>query len=441
LSDHVLIAGAGLGGLAAASELASRGLRVTLLEARPRLGGRASSFTDPATGELVDACQHVSMGCCTNLAHFCRGHGLGHLLRPLPELYFLTPDGRHSTFRADRLPAPMHLARAFLTAHFLSLADKARIAWGLSRLWLAPPPGDPPFSEWLESHGQTATSIERFWGVVLTSALNEEPERVGARPARKVFVDGFLAHPRAFVVEVPAVPLGELYGTHLRARLEAHGVRICLDSSLRRYHVAGGRVTEAELRTGERLRADWHLCAVPFGRVQGLLPGQSWLDPVGRLEPSPITSVHLWYERDVVPLPHAVLVGCAGQWVFPKPGGYVQVVTSAARALREMGNDAARGLIVAEMERLFPLARTTRLLRSRVITDHEATFSPVPGVDELRPPQVTPLANLFLAGDWTRTGWPSTMEGAVRSGYLAAEAILSRLGQRARLVRPGLPGW
>src|SRR5271168_5387809 len=167
MSDRVLVVGAGLAGLALATALAPRGFRVTLLEARNRLGGRASSFTDAATGQLIDACQHVSMGCCTNLAHFCRTVGIGHLLRTEPTLYFMTPDRCVSPFFADRLPAPLHLMRSFLRSHYLSLSEKARIAWGLFRLRHESTDADPPFLDWLRRHGQSPRTIDRFWGLVL----------------------------------------------------------------------------------------------------------------------------------------------------------------------------------------------------------------------------------------------------------------------------------
>src|SRR5262245_21446175 len=175
---RVLILGGGLAGLAAASALAPRGFRVTVLESRNRLGGRAGSFTDAASGQMIDACQHVSMGCCTNFDHFCRTVGIAHLLRPQPVLYFMTPDRRVSRFRAEAWPAPVHLARSFLGAHYLSAGEKLRIAWGLSRLQSAAADADPPFQEWLTDNRQTPGTVERFWGVVLTSALNETPDRI-----------------------------------------------------------------------------------------------------------------------------------------------------------------------------------------------------------------------------------------------------------------------
>jgi squalene-associated FAD-dependent desaturase len=443
----VLVIGGGLAGLAAATALAPRGFQVTVLEARGRAGGRASSFQDGASGQLLDTCQHVSMGCCTNLAHFCRTVGITHLLQPQPCLYFQAPDGRISRFQADRLPAPLHLLRSFFRAHYLTLGEKLRIFWGLCCL-RNQPDGDPPFAEWLARHGQTARTVERFWGLVLTSALNEAPDRIGLRYARKVFLDGFLRHRRGFEVELPAVPLGRLYGEELQAWLEKHQVGLRLNSAVRALGIREGRAQALELRRGEVLRAEWYIAAVPFDRLLDLLPAElveahPCFTRLKQLETSPITSVHLWYDRPVTELPHVVLVGCLGQWVFnrgaSRPGEhYVQVVVSAARQFRGLGADEVQRCIATELQELFPGARTAALLRARVVTEHAATFSAVPGVDELRPSQTSPIENLFLAGDWTATGWPATMEGAVRSGYLAAEALLARTGRREKLVQPDL---
>jgi squalene-associated FAD-dependent desaturase len=453
MTDRVVIIGAGLAGLAAATALARRGFQVTLLESRQRAGGRASSFTDSATGQLLDTCQHVSMGCCTNLAHFCRTVGIARHLRPQPSLYFLTPDRRVSPFGVGRLPAPFHLAASFLRAHYLTLGEKLRIAWGLASLRRADPSDDPPFQEWLVRHGQTPRTVERFWGLVLVSALNETPDRIGLRYARKVFLDGFLRHRRGFEVELPAVPLGRLYGEELQAWLQSHGARLLLGEGVRRLHVEGDAVRGLELRQGDAPEADWYLAAVPFDRLLGLLPanlveGEPYFTNLRNLETSPITSVHLWYDRPVTRLPHAVLVGCLGQWVFnrgPWPAGngtgehYLQVVVSAARQFRGLGHDEVQRRIVAELADLFPAAPPAHLVRARVVTEHNATFSAVPGVDRWRPPQDSPLRNLLVAGDWTATDWPATMEGAVRSGYLAAEALLRRKGVLGeRLLQPDL---
>jgi squalene-associated FAD-dependent desaturase len=447
MAAEVLIIGGGLAGLAAATSLALRGFVVRVVESRNRLGGRAGSFLDADSGQLIDTCQHVSMGCCTNFAHFCRSVGIDHLLAPQPCLWFMTPDRRLSRFHADPLPAPFHLARSFLGAHYLGLADKLRIAWGLACLQRAGD-DDPPFRDWLRRHGQTPRTVDRFWGLVLTSALNESPQRIGLRYARKVFLDGFLRHRRGFEVEVPSVPLGRLYGDELQDWLARHDVDVLLGSGVKRLRLSEGRVEGVELRSGELLQADWYISAVPFDRLLGLLPpelieSQPYFGSLRHLETSPITSVHLWFDRPILSLPHVVLVDCVGQWVFNRgevTGGehYVQIVVSASRQFRGLGHEEVERRTLAEVRDLFPAAGRARLLRSRVVTEHAATFSAVPGVDRWRPAQGSPLANLLVAGDWTATGWPATMEGAVRSGYLAAQALLERNGSPAALVQPDL---
>jgi squalene-associated FAD-dependent desaturase len=400
----------------------------------------------------VDACQHVSLGCCTNFAHFCDTLGLGHFLAPQRRLHFVTPDGRRSVFKADPWPAPFHLGRALLGAHYVTPVEKLRIGWGLLAMLRESPDADPPLLDWLLAHRQTRRTIDRFWAVVLVSALNETVDRLGLKYARKVFRDAFLRHREGFVVHVPTVPLGRLYGEQLRGWFARHGVEVRENAGVKRLAVAPPErphrtVEHVTLRDGSEVRADWYVLALPFDRVTDLLPAELAAEPyfagVRNLDPSPITSVHLWFDRKVMALPHAVLVDCLGQWVFdrgePAPGEfYVQVVVSASRALKELGRDEIQRRIVAELARLFPAARAARLLRAKVVTEHAATFGPVPGVDRWRPPQASPVANLAVAGDWTATGWPATMEGAVRSGYLAAEVILDRAGRPEHLLRPDL---
>lgn len=453
---HVVIVGGGLAGLAAASRLVGHGLRITLLESRPRLGGRASSFLDPATGEPVDNCQHVSMACCTNLADFCTRVGTRDLFQPVPAITFLSPEGRVSTLKAGPLPAPLHLAGSFLRANYLTLAERLRVAYGLACLRFAGGgrPGES-FAAWLRRHGQTDRTIERFWGTVLISALNERPEQMDVGHARKVFLDGFLRNCHGHVMEVPLAPLGELYGTRLEVWLREREVEVRLTTGVRSVDIDDeGAVAGVTLRNGETLAADFVVLAVPFERVAGLIPERDRerlpsLAGLEQIEASPITGVHFWFDRPVCPFDHVVTVGRMVQWVFNHTalqgreleggGQYLQLVISASYDLLAQSRDQIRDAALAELATIWPAAREAALKRWWVVTEHGATFAVRPGIDALRPPQRTAIDGLFLAGDWTATGWPGTMEGAVRSGYLAAEGILADLGCAERLLCPDLP--
>ncbi len=454
-APHVLIVGGGLAGLATATALADRGLRLTLVESRPRLGGRASSFRDPATDELIDNCQHVSMACCTNLADFCSRVGTRDLFRRVPSIIFLSRDGTRSEWKAGWLPAPLHLATSFLRASYLSALEKLRVAYGLACLRFAHESDREPFSDWLLRHGQTAATIDRYWGSVLVSALNERLEQMDLGHARMVFLDGFLRHRRGYELEVPTVPLGELYGTRLEHWLAEHGVEVRLTSGVRSIDVDDEqRLRGVTLRSGETLAADFLVLTVPFDRVATLLGPDLLqripaLDTIEKFQASPITGIHLWFDREVCPHEHAVTLDRTVQWVFnhtaiqgrrPQEGEgqYLQLVVSAAYDLLPLSREAILQHALDDLADLWPVTREANLLRWRVVTEHGATFSVRPGIEAIRPPQRTPLDSLFLAGDWTATGWPATMEGAVRSGYRAAEEILADLGRPDRLIQPDL---
>jgi squalene-associated FAD-dependent desaturase len=453
---RVVIVGGGLAGLAAAVALRGAGVKLTLLESRPRLGGRASSFTDPVTGELVDNCQHVSMGCCTNLADFCRRVGTDNLFRRVPEILFLDPEGRLSRWKADRLWAPLHLTRSFLSSRFLTAAEKLRVAWGLARLRFAAAGEARTFAEWLQAHGQTARTIDRFWATVLVSALNERLDRVDVGQARKVFLDGFLRNRGGYALEVPTVPLGELYGERLEAWLAGHSVEVRLRAGARRVVIDEERaVAGVEQRNGEVVPADFVVLAVPFDRVGDLVPESareriSALALAKAMDSTPITGIHLWLDREVCPHQHVVVIGRTIQWVFnhtalqgrrePVGGGqYLQLVVSAAYDLVDKPKGEILEIALCDLRAMWPAARQARVERWWVVTEHGATFSVRPGIDAKRPRARTEIDGLFLAGDWTATGWPATMEGAVRSGYAAAEQLLVNLDRPTRILVDELP--
>ena len=454
---HVVIVGGGLAGLAAAASLVGRGLKLTLIESRPRLGGRASSFNDPATGELVDNCQHVSMICCTNLAHFCEKVGSRELFRTVPAVLFLGKDGRRSALKAGPLPAPLHLSGSFLRANYLTLIERLRVAYGLAHLRFASSArSDEPFARWLARHGQTRATIDKYWGTVLVSALNERLDQMDVGHARKVFIDGFLRNRDGFLMEVPLAPLGEIYGTRLETWLNRHDVNVRLSTGVRRVEVDDeGAMRGVSLRDGTFIPAEFVVLSVPFDRVRGMFAEEKQaelpcLDMLDQLASSPITGVHLWFDRPVCPVEHAVIVDRTIQWVFnhtalqgreaPDGGGqYLQIVISASYDLLRLDKAAIRDLVLKELAEIWPETNQAVLKRFWVVTEHGATFAVRPGVDAFRPSQRTPIDGLFLAGDWTSTGWPATMEGAVRSGYMAAEGILDDLGRPERLLRPELP--
>jgi squalene-associated FAD-dependent desaturase len=393
------------------------------------------------------------MACCTAYDHFCKTIGVDGYLKPQPTLHFMTPDGKTSRWRADAIFAPLHFARSFLGAHFLTWLEKIQIGTALMRLWLLPPEDDEPFLDWLQQNDQSERTIQRFWSVVLVSALNESIDRMGIKYARQVFVEAFLSSRTGGQVNIPNVPLGELYGNKLLTWLVQHQVKVRLNTAVKEVILTNGRMKHLVLRDGEIVQADTYILALPPHRLRALFAESlPFLDQVEKLDVSPITSVHFWHDRPITELPHAVLLDRHSQWLFNRgevstellstmgdateqaphpqplsPGGrgvyYTQVVISAARELSGMGNDAILQLIEAEVKEFFPLSRDARLLHWRVVTEKTATFSVVPGVDAQRPRQTTSIPNLFLAGDYTQTEWPATMEGAVRSGYLAVQAL------------------
>ena len=443
---RVAIVGGGLAGLAAAAALVGRGMSVTVVESRRRCGGRAASFEDPVGGGLVDACQHVAMGCCTNFLDLCRVAGLDDALRRDRTLWFIGPDGARAACTPSLvLPAPLHLAPLLLSLRHFSIGEKAALAAGMLRLARCGDgdrPGGVSAAEWLRAAGQPARVVELFWQPVLESALGESIDLVSVPAARKVAVDAFLAHCEAADLFVPMEPLGVLFGERLVGWLERHGAVVmtgCAVAGLERD--ASGAVRGVTHAAGT-VPCDAAIVAVPWRQAARLVP--DLVPPADdRLAGSPITAVHLWFDREVVDLPHAVLVGRVSQWVFRGEGhagpGYCQVVISASRGL--LGGDREQLLerVVAELREVFPAARSARLVEARIVTDPTAVLSVRPGVEAARPAAATRVPNLFLAGDWTATGWPSTMEGAVRSGRLAAEAVCAWGGRPQRALAPDLP--
>jgi squalene-associated FAD-dependent desaturase len=451
-TPHVAVVGGGLAGLAAGSALADNGFRVTLFERRAYLGGRASSYQHPATGEVVDNCQHVLLGCCTNLIEFYRRVGVEDKIRWYDQLTFLEPGGRASVIGPSSLPAPLHTAPAFLRARCLNLTDKLSIAAAMAALAPAMPRDTgEPFLKWLHRHGQTDRAIGRFWKPVLVSALNEDIDRVSVPYAAQVMRESFLKSRAAGRMGVPTVPLTELYGTagdHICSR----GGEVRFRSSVESFRAEFAAVKLSV--SGAEESFDFVVFAVPFDVLARMLPETTAAEPLRQaldaLETSPITGIHLWFDRQITDLKHAVLLDRTIQWMFhksmlldsraPRNGSYVELVVSSSKLLVEKSRQEIVDLALSELQEFLPEVHQAKLLKSAVIKEIHATYSPKPGVDIFRQQPETIWPRVFLAGDWTATGWPATMEGAVRSGYLAAQCVARVAGLRdAAFLVPDLP--
>jgi squalene-associated FAD-dependent desaturase len=433
----VIIIGGGLAGLASAAALGSAGFHVELYESRGFLGGRATSF--PVTpgdedSDLIDNCQHVLLRCCVNLLDFYTRLGVAESIRFYREFYFLEPGGRLSKLARGGMPAPLHLTSSFLRMPCLGTADKFAITRGMLALMrerrVRTDLDHITMLDWLREKNQTPRAIERFWRQVLVSAVNEELDRMAALHGFQVFWLGMLARTDSYEMGIPQVPLRELYTMDAWSRI-GH-VRFHARVPVERILFRDGAGYGIQVADGVRT-ADYLISAVPFERLGALAP-ELGIDTAA-FEHSPITGIHLWFDRPVTDLPHAALLDRTIQWMFNKSEGrYLQFVVSASRGLVEMGRPEVIELVLREAAEFFPRVRDAKVEKAAVIKEVRATYSARPGMEPARPDAKTGVPNVFLAGDWTRSGWPATMEGAVRSGYHAAEAVCAAAGQPARFL-------
>jgi squalene-associated FAD-dependent desaturase len=436
----VIVIGGGLAGLASAAALAGAGHTVRVLEARRFLGGRATSY-EIGTGEnaeTIDNCQHILLRCCVNLLDFYRRLGVENQIRFYRDFIFIEPGGRRSVLRSGVLPAPAHFTESFLSLKFLSLSEKLAVMRGISaikRQYQRRTDLDQiTMLDWLKEQRQPPRAIERFWRQIMVSAISEELDATAAAHGFQVIRLGLLARRDSYQMGVPTVPLGDLYGLEKWKKVGA--VELQLRSPVERIVIEGGAVCSV-LARGEELRADYYICALPFERVPEVAPGLD-LDVAG-FEYSPITGIHLWFDRPVIDVPQATLLDRTMQWIFNKQDGRaVQLVVSASRSLLEMPRGDVIALAIRELEEFLPAARGAKLEKAHVVKEVRAVLSAQPGMESRRPVSRTKVRNLFLAGDWTRSGWPAIMEGAVRSGYLAAEAVADAAGQARQFLLPDI---
>lgn len=445
---RVVIIGGGLAGIAAAVRLAQMHIPITLVETRKRLGGRATSFVDPTTSQVLDNCQHVVMKCCTNLLDLYQKLGVLGQIEWHKRFYFVDAKGHIDELSADDLPAPVHMTRSLLGFSSLTWGEKFAISRAMGAMmrtdreqW-----ADRSFAQWLEAHDQPAGAVEKFWRPVVVGAINEWPERMAANAALQVFQEGFLAHEDAYWMGLATVPLVRLYDEAQRV-IEAAGGSVMLGCSAESLTIeqssngaAETSITSLKIDGNRSIQGDVFISALPFDRLAKIAPdslkqSDARLAHLDEFEVSPIIGIHLWLEstpdQPVVTLPHLSFMQSPLHWIFNKGydaeagGQHLHGVISAAHDLADQSAAQLADMVVRELNKALPATIDCKVLHSRVIKEKRATFSAKPGIDRIRPAASGSTKNLYLAGDWCASGWPATMEGAVRSGYLAAQAILN----------------
>jgi zeta-carotene desaturase len=450
----VAVVGGGVAGMSAACALAEAGFRVQLVERRAFLGGRAYSFRHPGVGEVIDNCQHVLFGCCTNLDGFYRRIGVAQRILWTDEMTMIEPGGRRSVLGPSWLPAPLHGLPRFLGARAFTIGDKLALGRAFRGL-MRPIPLDSAGSlgDWLARNGQTKGALDRFWRLVIASALNADIGSISLSYAAKVIRELFLNSAEAGRMGMSTVPLGDLYAGASDFLLE-RGSGVLLNAGVDSAAWDAGAARWTLATSAGALEAEFLVLALPFEAMSRLLPHMPQAEGAGRLAAQighhvhwPICSVHLWFDREITTLDHAVLLDREIHWMYNKgriqpwrggAGSYLELVVSASSAFAALPGEQAVEQSVRELAEFFPAAGSAKLLKAARVKEVHATFGVPPGIDGSRPHSVSPWQNCLLAGDWTATGWPSTMESAARSGHLAAEAVCRAAGTERAILNPDL---
>lgn len=442
---HVIVIGGGFAGLSAATQLAERGCRVTVLEGRQVLGGRAYSFKDTQMGDSVDNGQHLFMGCYRETLTLLSR--LGALDR-LPfqrnlKVEFRGDPRRTALLSCWPLPSPWHLLSGFFRLRTLSWPDRFRLYFldrALRAAMLNPASiQDLTVEQWLIQARQSERARRHFWDLIAIATLNEDPRIAAAAPFVTVLAQAFFDDRSASRLGLSRVGLSDLYAHTAKAFIEARGGEVLLKSPVAHLEFQESRVAAVLLRDGRRLEADWIVSsasATGFLRMipEDVIERHPEFNQVRKLTFAPIISIHLWFDRQISRSLFVGLLDTQVQWFFNKSKilglkdkpGYVSLVISGAHAFIDWPERRLLPMALEELRRLFPKARDAVLLRSLVIKEHQATLSPVVGSDAWRPAHQSPYDNLLLAGDWTRTGLPATIESACQSGHACAEIILRR---------------
>ncbi len=444
----IIVVGGGLAGIAAACDLSDAGLPVTLIEARPFLGGKTWSFREEHTGMVVDNGQHVFLGCCTAYLAFLRRLDIESQVTMQPRLRvpIFSADHRATTLEASRvpLPAPVHLFWSFLRLPLLSWQEKLHAARTLLRIARAGERGRVAydhlsFAEWLRAHGESERAIKSLWNLITLPTVNEDAERASAGLAMMVFQEGLLRRASGGRIGYAKVGLSDLVCEAATRYLEARGAALRLGCRVAGIEIEDNQVQGLHLASGKVMRAQHIILALPHYALASLLPPDSqntfFFLRTTRLNTSPIVGVNLWLDCPVMREPFAAVIGKhETYWVFDKGalfgldlngGQYLTISISGAHRSLDQSREDIIAQARSDLEAVFPALRQAQITHALVIKERQATFSAAPGSLANRLPTQTPAAGLYLAGAWTDTGWPATMEGALRSGHAAAQAIIS----------------
>ncbi len=444
----IIVLGGGLAGLSAARRLLEHGFSVTLVEKRPFLGGRAFSFREGEGDDTVevDNGQHVFLGCNSYYRDYLDAIGATDKTYLPDKLHTkVVRNGVSATLASKAWLGRLHLLPSFLAYPHIGLKDKLLVVYGLLVVKLtrrskrSADLDSESFYDWLKRHGQTDRSIDNLWNLFILPALNDDIRDVSADMGLMVFQEALLKGPKDASIGLARVGLTSLNGEPAQRYIEAKGGELALGRSVSSVLVNDGRVSGLKLSNGDLLEGDAYISALPHKTLLEVLPEEASSSPhfsvADELDSSPIVGIHLWYDREIMDEDFVAFLESPVQWVFNKNfiqdrgsenGQYVCVSLSGAWAFSDVPKEKLIEQFTAEMARLFPRAADATLERFHVVKELNATFRSLPGAAKHRLPQATPIPNLYLAGDWTQTGWPATMESAVRSGVFAADLVAER---------------
>ena len=437
MKSDVIVIGGGLSGLSTAADLASRGLSVIVLERHQHLGGRAYSFIDESTGEEIDNGQHLMMGCYHETRWLLRTVGSDHLATLQPNLHidFRHPEFGPASLHCPPLPGPFHLLAGLLSLKTLSLSDRLKLLRVGLEIHKSPETIEPSIAsltvhQWLDSLSQSELNKKYLWDIIAVGSLNGDPKDVSALLFYRVLRAAFLGGRENSSFLVPNVGLSRLFDEPICRYVESKKGRVLRGCAVDSLISEGARVKAVRCSDGVNREAAAFVSAVPWYALSGLLPAdEPALLAANRMTTSGILSINLWFDVPVMDEDFVALLDSTVQWVFNRSkilsasassGQCLTLIVSSADRLVDREASELVALAVEDLRRVFPRVGTARVVRSIVLKEKRATFSQRPDVERLRPPCITSMENFFLAGDWTNTGYPATIEGAVMSGRKAA---------------------